>query len=131
MSARRDVSVPAKIFRSLGIGTGVGMIVCFLILLVTAAVMTTGVIPPTAVTPVAMAVAAVSAFVGGWVTARISRERGLLYGAASGLVLCLLIVLVGIVVLQEVRGSLLLIKFALTIGFGALGGVFGVNTKKR
>ena len=93
--------------------------------------MTTGILPLGAVTPVALAAAAISAFVGGFVAARFSRERGLLYGAAVGLLLFLLITGVGIAVLQELRGAMMLLKAVLTIGVGALGGILGVNVKNR
>lgn len=131
MSTRKEVSVATTILRPLGVGLGIGVIVCAVILLIAAAIMTTGILPASAVTPVALAAAAIGAFVGGFVAARLSRERGLLYGAGVGLLLFLLITIVGIVASQEFRGTMMLIKAALTIGFGALGGVLGVNVKKR
>lgn len=131
MSTRKEVSAATTILRPLGVGTGVGVIVCAVILLIAAAVMTTGVLPAPAVTAVALAAAAIGAFVGGFVTARLSRERGLLYGAGVGLLLFLLITIVGFVTLQELRGTMMLLKVALTICFGAFGGVLGVNVKKR
>ena len=131
MGTRKEISPVARILRPLGVGTGVGILVCAVVLLIAAAIMTTGILPLGAVTPVALAAAAISAFVGGFVAARFSRERGLLYGAAVGLLLFLLITGVGIAVLQELRGAMMLLKAVLTIGVGALGGILGVNVKNR
>lgn len=131
MSTRKEVSTATKILRPLGIGIGIGVIVCAVILLIAAAIMTTGILPASAVNPVALAAAAIGAFASGFASARLSRERGLLYGAGVGLLLFLLITVVGMLSSQELRGSMMLLKAALTIGFGALGGVLGVNVKTR
>ncbi len=131
MSTRKEISAAARILRPLGVGTGIGVVACTVILLIAAAIMTTGVLPTSAITPVALAAATIGSFFGGFAAARASRERGLLYGAGVGLLLFLLITIVGIAVLQELRGTMTLLKAALTIGCGALGGVLGVNVKKR
>ena len=131
MSTRKELSPAASILLPLGVGTGVGVLVCVVILLIAAAIMTTGVFPTTAVTAVSLVAAAIGAFVGGFVAAKLSCQRGLLYGAGVGLLMFLLIMVVGIAVSQELRGAMMLLKAALTIGIGALGGVVGVNVKKR
>lgn len=131
MGTRKEVSTAARILRPLGMGLGVGVIVCAVILLIAAAIMTTGILPASIVTPVALAAAAIGAFASGFVAARLSRERGLLYGAGVGLLLFLLITVVGMVTSQELRGTMMLLKAALTIGLGAFGGVLGVNVKTK
>lgn len=131
MSTRKEVSTATKILRPLGVGIGIGVIMCAVILLIAAAIMTTGILPASAVTPVALAAAAIGAFVGGLAAAKLSRERGLLYGAGVGLSLFLLATIVGVAASQELRGTMMLLKAALMIGGGALGGVLGVNLKKR
>lgn len=113
------------------IGAGVGVLVCTVILLIMAAVMTAVIVPAAVVTPLALAAAALGAFAGGLVAARLSRERGLLYGAGSGLLLFLLVTAAGFALLPETRGALLPLKAALLIGGGALGGVLGVNLRRR
>ena len=131
MGTRKEVSTAARILRPLGMGLGVGVIVCAVILLIAAAIMTTGILPASAVTPIALAAAAIGAFVSGFAAARLSRERGLLFGAGVGLLLFLLITVVGMVTSQELRGTMMLLKAALTIGLGAFGGVLGVNVKTK
>ena len=130
MGTRREHSA-TKLLRPLLWGVGVGTLIGTVLLLIAAAVMATGILPPSAVTPVAMAVIAIMAFAGGFTSAVISRERGLLYGAAVGLALFLLVTVIGLSVLQQLHGGTMLLKAALTIGGGALGGILGVNAKRR
>ena len=130
MGTRRE-SMAARLLRPLAWGVGIGTVVGTVLLLIAAAIMTTGALPVSVTTPIAMAVLAIMAFVGGFTAAVISRERGLLYGAAVGLLLFLLITVIGLAVLQELHGGTMLIKAALAIGLGALGGVLGVNAKRR
>ena len=107
------------------------MVLCLLILLVMAAVMAGGTIPAWAVSPMAIGAAAVSSLAGGWVASRLSRERGLLYGAATGLLLFLLTVAAGFTLLQGLRDSVLLVKLAMMVVAGAVGGILGVNSRRR
>lgn len=50
----------------------------------------------------AVAAAAIGAFISGIVAARISREKGLMLGAVCGLLLYLLVMLAGFAVLREI-----------------------------
>ncbi len=131
MKNKKEMSTLQKVFRPIVFGTGAGVAVCVLLLAVAAAILAAGAIPPATVTPVALAVLAIAAVVSGFVASRVSKERGLLYGAGAGLLLFLLTALTGIILLQEFDGALSLLKAALTIGGGAVGGVLGVNAKKR
>ncbi len=131
MATRREGFPAKRMLRPLLWGSVVGIAVCAVLLLIAAAVMTSGAISNAMVTPIAMAAATVAAFVGGLVAARLSGERGLLYGAASGLAWFLLVTVISLAALHEIRGSTLLLRAALTVAGGAFGGVLGVNMKKR
>ena len=120
-----------KLLRPVIVGAVIGALCCTAILLLMAAVMAAQDIPRSAVTPMAIVAAAVGAFIGGFVSARIAKERGLLFGAASGLLLYALVAITGLIFLKEVRGIYLLIKAAVMIGCGAVGGIIGVNLRKR
>lgn len=126
-----DMSFFKVVGRPLLVGWIGGVIACFLLLLMTAAVMASTTFPTKLVTPITVAVSALGALVGGWIAARLSCKRGLLYGAGCGLLLFLLVATAGMIATQELRGSLLLIKLAVMVAGGALGGVLGVNTKRR
>lgn len=120
-----------NVLRPLAIGAAVGIVVCVLVLLAMAALMASGLFPSPLVTPLALIAAAIGALAAGFTAARLSRERGLLYGAGSGLLLFLLTAVAGFAMLPDAGGTWLAVKAALTVGAGALGGVIGVNIKRR
>lgn len=82
-SRNEDSALVKKIVRPIVIGACAGAIACLLMLLVMAAVMAAQNIPKAAVTPMAMVAAAFGSFIAGIVSAKISGERGLLYGAGA------------------------------------------------
>ena len=86
-SHNEDSAILKRIARPIVIGACVGAISCLLVLLVMAAVMAAQNIPKAAVTPMAIVAAAFGSFIGGIVSAKISGEKGLLYGAGAGLLL--------------------------------------------
>ena len=129
---KEDSSVMIKrVVRPVVIGTVAGAGCCLLLLLLMAAVMASSDIPKAAVTPMAVAAAAIGAFVSGIIAARISRERGLLLGAVCGLLLYLLVMIAGFALLREIRGAYAVVKLAVMIGCAALGGVLGVIMGQR
>ena len=133
MKPRKEDSsaIIKRVLRPVVIGMVIGAGGCLLILLLMAAVMASSDIPKAAVTPMAVAAAAIGAFISGIVAARISREKGLMLGAVCGLLLYLLVMLAGFAVLREIRGAYAVVKLAVMIGCAALGGVLGVNMGKR
>lgn len=104
MKPRKEDSsaIIKRVLRPVVIGTVIGAGGCLLILLLMAAVMASSDIPKAAVTPMAVAAAAIGAFISGIVAARISREKGLMLGAVCGLLLYLLVMLAGFAVLREI-----------------------------
>ncbi|MBP3435236.1 MAG: TIGR04086 family membrane protein [Clostridia bacterium] len=132
MNTRKEnLSVAARIVRPIAFGGGAGILVCLVLLLAAATVMASCQVPQAAVTPVAVAILAVAAFLGGFTAARIARERGLLYGAGCGLLLFLVTAIAGLGTEQVVQGTLLFLKLAVASGCGAVGGIVGVNMKRR
>ena len=130
-SRKEDTAMVKKLLRPVLIGTGVGAICCLVVLLLLATIMATKDVPKAAITPMAVVAAAVGAFIGGIVSARIAKEKGLLFGAACGLVLYLLVMIAGFSVLKDIRGGYAFIKLAVLIVCAAIGGIVGVNAKKR
>ena len=129
-SRQQDSSVVYKIVRPLLWGALAGVLSCLLLLLLMAAVLAVGDVPKTAVTPLAVSAAVVGAGVGGFVTARLRGENGLLFGALCGLLLFVLVMAVGFSLLQQIRGGYALLKLALMLAAGAIGGVLGVNRRR-
>ena len=100
-------------------------------LLLMAGLMAAGLFPSRAVTLLALAAAGLGALVGGFVAARVSRERGLLFGAGSGLFLFLLTLTAGLFLSPAGEMSLWLVKLAVTVVAGAVGGLLAVNIRRR
>ncbi len=128
---REEATGAFRLVRPLVFGTAAGIVVGAVLLLAAAAVMAAVNVPAAAVTPVALLAMSVAALAGGFAAARVSREKGLLYGAGCGLLMFLIIAVVGFSVEQSVGGSLLFLKLALAVGLGALGGILGVNLHHR
>ncbi len=131
-SHKEDSSAMVKRFlRPVIIGAVVGALCCTLLLAVMAAIVASQDIPKAAITPMAIVAAAAGAFFGGFAAARIAREKGLLIGGACGLLLFILVALAGFAFLKEIRGAYILVKLAVMLVLSALGGVIGVNLRKR
>lgn len=120
-----------KLLRPVCIGACVGAVCCLLLLLLMSAVMAATDVPKSVVTPMAVVAAAAGAFIGGITAARIAKEKGLLIGAACGLLLFLVVLIAGFAVLKDIRGTYVLVKLLVLIGCGAVGGILGVNLRKR
>ena len=86
-SRSEDTAMVKKILRPVLVGACMGAVVCLLLLLLMAAVIAAVDVPKAAITPLAVVASAVGAFVGGIVAAKIAKEKGLLFGAACGLIL--------------------------------------------
>ena len=131
-SHKEDSSAMVKRFlRPVIIGAVVGALCCTLLLAVMAAIVASQDIPKAAITPMAIVAAAAGAFFGCFAAARIAREKGLLIGGACGLLLFILVALAGFAFLKEIRGAYILVKLAVMLVLSALGGVIGVNLRKR
>ena len=113
------------------IGTAIGIVSCVLLLLLAATVMASFQLSPSAATPIALSLLAVSSLIAGFSAARIARERGLLYGIGCGMVLFVITALAGLGVESGASGVPFFWKLTLTVGCGALGGIVGVNLKRR
>lgn len=108
-----------------------GFAFSLLILLLLSFVMTVKDLPQNAVDPLACVSIVCGSFFGGWIAARIRRSQGMIYGAVTGFIFFLLLWATGAILHQTGFGTLLLIKLLLSIGFGCLGGIAGVNVKRK
>ena len=131
MAEVSNASSLKRIIRSVLIGTLIGGAICIALLALMAVVMTGVDIPKPVVTPLAVAAACVGAFCSGFSAALIAKKQGWLVGALSGLLLFLLVLVSGFALLGEVRISFAFIKRALSLFSGMVGGMIGVNLRKR
>ena len=126
-----DTAAWVKLLRAVIIGAAVGTGMCLLLLLIMAAIIAAQDIPKVAVVPMAVIAAAIGSFVGGFICARIARQKGLLLGLLCGALLYLMILLAGTIWFRDAHSAYVFIKLAILVGCGGVGGVVGVNLKKR
>ena len=113
------------------VGIAVGLISCIGLLMLAALAVQAVDVPRSAILPIAIAAAAVGAVLAGLTAAAIAKQAGLLLGAACGLTLFLLILLAGFARYAGVSGGNALLKLAVLVLAGGVGGVLGVNMRKR
>lgn len=128
---KEQPSVIAQIARPVLLGTVCAVAVGCLLLMGAAAVMVAVQVPMSIVRPIAYVAISLAAFCGGFVAARLASQRGLIFGAGCGLFLFFIVAFAGFGSETAVRGTSLLLKAVLSVGFGSLGGVLGVNLKRR
>ena len=113
------------------VGVAVGLIGCIGALMLMALIVRSVDVPRAAILPLAIVAAAVGAFLAGLTAAAIAKQKGLLLGAVCGLVLWLLILLAGFTRYAGVSGGSTAIKLAALVLSGGIGGVLGVNLRRR
>ncbi len=120
-----------KMILSTGIGTGIGIIVSSLIILAMAGVLAIGDIPAVLIAPGTVIALAIGGFFGGFVSAKICGEKGLLCGILSGAIFFLILWIFGEISGNESFGIGAVIKIIMILSAGSLGGIIGVNYIKR
>ena len=106
-------------------------VIMLLILLFTAVFAKMRQVPQGAAVPITIAAASLGALVGGYVSGRISQQKGILYGFSSGLLLFALLFLCGVIIVREPLAPAMFIKLGLMLLFGIIGGILGVNRKSK
>ncbi len=120
--------------RPLLIGVLAGILVCLAVLLLISATATTIDIPVAAVVPLATVATAVSAFFGGFASAKFSRRNGWLMGLLSSLMLFVISMFAGTGLFDQMDGSFAFTKALIMLVCGMVGGILAVNStsgKKR
>lgn len=80
------------------------------------------------VSAVSTVICVITVFAAGFSTAHAARKRGLLWGAAAGLLSGLLVLLIGYFSDGDwVFGSQHIVRLAVTVVSGGVGGILGVN----
>lgn len=117
--------------RAVALSVGAGALVTFLILCVFSALMSVRDLPHSAVVPISILAVAAGAVFSGWCCAKINREKGLLWGLCCGTVLYLLAFFCELMLLGQPIGILALYKYIIYAASGMIGGVLGVNQRRR
>lgn len=128
-SAVKENSVWSRI-RAVCWGTAAGAVVLtLLILLLSLVFVKLRRVPQGAAVPLTIAAAAAASFIAGYVSGRISQQKGILYGFSSAMLLFVLLFLCGVILVREPIASSMFVKLGSMVLLGILGGILGVNRK--
>lgn len=108
-----------------------GAAACFVLLILISIVMGLQDVPQPAVYLIAVLTFIIGGFIGGYVCAMLSRERGMQLGLCCGFCLFFLLMLASLAVDGRGFGLVALTKLAAVLLASALGGIVGVNTKRK
>lgn len=117
--------------RPILIGTSFGILSCAVLLLICAAAIASSGVPQGAIEPFAIAASTLGSLTGGLVSARISRCKGIVYGALTGMVMLLIFFIVSLCAWHNAFDLFTLLRLILMPAGGAAGGVLGVNVRRR
>lgn len=113
------------------IGLFAGVAVSIVLLLIFAAVMSFTNIPQTFIPIMSVLAAAIGSFIGGIISASFFQKSGMLTGALCGAALSVIVLLSGVFVLNEGIGAVAFTKLIIFICSAAIGGIIGVNRRRR
>lgn len=117
--------------RAIGISVWIGTLCCVLALLLMAFILSARSVPQFAVQPMAAFALLVGGFSAGFSCAKLMRENGLMFGAACGIILTVIVQVAGFAIPDNTFGISAVIKIAVVLFSAMLGGVLGVNTRRR
>lgn len=126
-----DVHSVKRFVRPITYGILFGAAACLLLLLLMSIIMGLQDIPQSAVTLISTLVFVVGGFVAGYVCARLSHERGMLLGLCCGTCLFFIVSLANLAVDGSGFGMIALTKLIAVLLSAALGGIVGVNKRKK
>lgn len=130
-SAVAETGNLVRFSRAVALSVGVGAGVSFLLLCAFAVLMSVRDLPHSVVVPMSILAVTAGTILSGYCCARILREKGLLWGLCCGTVLFLLAFFCELMLLGQPIGILALYKFIIYAASGMIGGVLGVNQKRK
>lgn len=120
-----------KAFKSLLAGTLIGLLICSLLMLLLAFVLVKiQKLPTDAIYILLQIIGALSSFIGAYITVRIYKSYGLLFGTITGFAIFFVVFVVGVATCVETPSVLSITKLVAMLCAGALGGVLSVNKRK-
>ncbi|MDD6490213.1 MAG: TIGR04086 family membrane protein [Clostridia bacterium] len=128
----RNSGTAVRAVKAVAVGTVVGFVICMLILLlITFMLVKIQKFPETLVVPLAIFTACIGAFSGGYFSARVKKNNGLAMGAVCALVIFVLLLLISSVFAEDIFSAVSLLRMGAMLISGAIGGVLGVNKRRR
>ncbi|MBQ6877744.1 MAG: TIGR04086 family membrane protein [Oscillospiraceae bacterium] len=120
-----------KFILSTVFGTGIGILSSAILIFLMAAALTVGNIPVLLISPITVIFLAFGGFFAGFSSAKLSGEKGLLCGFVSGILFFAVAWICGAVFEKAGFGTSAAIKALMIIISGSLGGILGVNYKRK
>ena len=118
--------------KSLAIGVAVGIVAISLMLLITSfSFAQIKSIPTAMLGTISMIFASLGACIGAYVSLRIMRNNGLVWGAICGAVLFVIVLILGLINSTDSLSIATIIKCFAMLLSGAIGGVVAVNKKQK
>lgn len=118
--------------RAIIIGAVAGALICALLLAICAlAFVSAENIPHDFLPAFIIIVTIVSSFFAGFVSAKMSKQKGLFCGSIAGVLLFLLFLLSGVVLSHSGAGGEIFMRLLLMVLSGGIGGLVAVNGKSR
>ena len=118
-------------FKLVGISVLVGLLVSVLILMLFSLIISAKDVPEVAVRVMSVVAVTVSAFVAGYVCAKLIKSKGMLVGLLNGAILFMIFYLTNIFFIKSEDFSALPVKLAIVLLSAGLGGILAVNIKRK
>lgn len=120
-----------KIAASSSIGAGIGILFSSLLVFIMAIILTVGNVPAMLISPITVLFLAIGGFFGGFFSAKLAGERGLLCGSISGIMFFFIAWIAGAIFENSGIGIAAAIKAIMIVIASSFGGIIGVNYIKR
>ncbi|HEX3017763.1 MAG TPA: TIGR04086 family membrane protein [Caproicibacter sp.] len=118
--------------RAIIIGAVAGAALCAVLLAISAlAFVSSENIPQNFLPAFIIAVSVISALFAGFIAAKISKQRGLIYGSMAAMLLFILFLVSGLATSQSTVSSESFIRLLVMLLSGAIGGLIGVSRKSK
>lgn len=113
-------------------GTLIALLISVILLcIMSAIVITSGLLPEGLTNIVTIIFLGMGIFCGGFVASRITKSAGLVVGLITGISTFLLVTVIGLTKSSDSVTYLTLVRLAASLITGALGGVIGVNKREK
>ncbi len=132
MKKNSSASTKTRYISSILFSTLLAAIVCAFLYVITALLFTKlHSLPYVVISQLSFILSAIAALIGGIISAKFSKSKGLITGTFTGFLLFVIIFVVYYIILRESFTTVSLIRALALVLSGAIGGIIGVNKKRK
>lgn len=122
--------IVSKSIKASIIGVIVGSVVCILFLMLFSFLFVKAEnLPMKFVEPIVIVISSLGTFVCGYITSKIIKKNGMMYGMISSFLMFVILFIAGLIVCGDTITTIILVKCTSMLLSGAVGGIFGVNSR--